>query len=275
VVRVSGQRDAAAQLGSALNNPRQFMRFESSSAGTLHAGFDSSAVDRLLSNGGLPIWGKERPATLVLLNITELDGSSRWLDADARAAEREILQKAAEQRGLPLVWPGLGTLGQLSSMTDNGSTALLEAATLNGANATLLGRARRDASGALMVRWTLASSEGNAESAGVLEDGVHLAADTFARTYAASGSSLSNVFVEVSGLSNLDAYATTLNYLEGITLIRSVALDQVAGDSMRFRLAIRGDAATLRRAIALGRSLVPQTSSEAAGDDRLTFRYQP
>src|SRR5262249_49165726 len=97
---------------------------------------------------------------------------------------------------------------------------------------------------------------------------------TFARVFAVSGSSLGSVTVEVSGISDLSAYATTLNYLEGMTLVRGVALEQVSGDTMRFRLAVRGDAATLRRAIALDNRLVPSTG-EPAADGRLAFRFQP
>ena len=102
-----------------------------------------------------------------------------------------------------------------------------------------------------------------------------MAADTFARVFAASGSSLDNVVVEVSGIGNLDAYASTLNYLEGMTLVRAVSLEQVAGDTMRFKLAVRGDAATLRRAIALDSRLVSQDDAAATTGERLSFRYRP
>jgi hypothetical protein len=115
---------------------------------------------------------------------------------------------------------------------------------------------------------------------------VHFAADTFARVYAASGSSLDSVLVEVSGIVNLNAYASTLNYLEAMTLVRGVALENVAGETMRFRLAVRGDVATLRRALALDNRLVPlaggplpgpapATGGGSAVTDRLQLRYQP
>ena len=134
----------------------------------------------------------------------------------------------------------------------------------------LVGRARGGT-----VQWTLLSNEGAAQTSGGMEDGVHLAADTFAHVFAASGSSLGSVIVEVAGISDLNAYAATLNYLEGMTLVRGVALEQVTGEKMRFRLAVRGDAATLRRAIALDRRLVPQDTGGTGATDRLAFRYQP
>ena len=128
--------------------------------------------------------------------------------------------------------------------------------------------------------WRLVSIDGASESAGGIEEGVHFAADSFARVFAASGGSIDNVTVDVSGISNLDAYAATLNYLESMTLVRGVSLEQVMRDTLRFRLSVRGDAATLKRAIALDRRLVPiedggTTGTEAAATNRLSFRYQP
>lgn len=279
VVRVSGHRDAAARLGSALNNPRQYIqRFGSTSDDMLQVGFDSVSIDRLLIESGLPIWGRERPATLVLLNIEAPDGSSYWIDATSNAAEREAISRVARQRGLPLVWPDPGAQdrNETGGAADE-SAALLQAAARYNANATLLGRARSDGAGGWSVNWTLASADGAAQARGSLDEGVNLAADTFARVYAASGSSLDSVAVEISGIGNLNSYASILNYLEGMTLVRGVALEQVTGDTMRFRLAVRGDAGTLRRALALDGRLAPlaQSAEDAAAAGRLQFRYQP
>lgn len=265
VVRVSGQRDAPNRLGAALNDPRKYVqRFGFTADNVLQVGFDSVSIDRLLQEAGLPIWGRERPETLVLLNVVEPDGYAHWITGDQPNVQKEILARAARQRGLPLKWPAVDPSG----LTE--ATALQEAERY-GANAVLIGRAQ-----GAMVRWTLISSDGSAQASGGLEDGVHLAADTFARMFAASGSSLGNVFVEVSGIRDLDAYASTLNYLESMTLVRAVALEQVAGDTMRFKLAVRADAATLRRAIALDSKLVSQDDMSAAPmGDRLSFRYRP
>jgi hypothetical protein len=264
-IRVSGQRDAPARLGAALNDPRKYVqRYGFTADNVLQVGFDSVSVDKMLQEAGLPIWGRERPATLVLLNVSEPDGYAHWIAGDQASMQRELLDKVARERGVPLKWPAVEPQG----ITE--SNALQEAERY-GANAALLGRAQGGA-----VRWTLVSVDGASQVSGGLEDGIHMAADTFARVFAASGSSLGNVVVEVSGIGDLDAYASTLNYLEGMTLVRAVSLEQVAGDTMRFKLAVRGDAATLRRAIALDSRLVSQDNSGAApSGERLSFRYRP
>ena len=272
VVRVSGQRDAAARLAAEVNNPRKYVqRFGFTADGVLEVGFDSVSVDQMLSGAGLPIWGHERPAMLVLLGIDDANGT-HWINADSPARERDVVTRVARDRGLPLKWPAMDSQDRAGLTADaaNSSSALLGTAARYGANAALVGRAQGGS-----VRWTLVSSDGVAEASGGLEDGVHLAADTFARVFAVSGSSLGSVLVEVSGISDLNAYATTLNYLEAMTLVRGVALEQVAGDTMRFKLAVRGDATTLRRAIALDNRLVPQSPTDSADAGRLAFRYQP
>lgn len=279
-VRVSGRRDAASLLGARAANPRQYVqRFGFTADKQLQVGFDGVAIDRLLGDVGLPIWGRERPATLVLLNVEAADGAARWIDARTATAERALLTQAARLRGLPLIWPDADP--GLSLATAVATADLLRIATSYHANAALLGRARRDAGGGYAVRWSLAAEDGAGEvagslEAGSLEDGVHLAADSFARVYSASGTSLGSVIVEVTGIANLNAYALTLNYLEAMTLVRSVAIENVTGDTLRFRLAVRGDAATLRRALALDNRLLPLVQSgDNTSGDRLQLRYQP
>ena len=274
-VRVSGRRDAASRLAAAANTPRQFVQsFSFTSDNQLQVAFDSGSVDRLLNESGLPIWGRERPATLVLLGVQGADGSINWLDASYPSAERDAMTRVARLRGVPLAWPSLAPDDRslLAATTDPTSPDLKPLMARSSANAVLLGRARRDGAGALVVQWSLASDDGTPTVSGSIDEGVHLAADTFSRLYAASGGSLGAISVEVAGIRNLDDYAATLNYLEGMTLVRSVALEQVVGDTMRFQLAIRGDATTLRRALALDSKLVPSATEGAGPSERLQLR---
>lgn len=270
LVRVSGSRDAPARVGSEINDPRKYVRrYGFQADGTLEVAFDSASIDEMLSQAGLPIWGRERPVTLVIVSFEDASGAQRWVSADLPAAEREALLRVARQRGLPLTWATMDSEDRAQAGAGTGGQ--LQVAARYGANAVLVAQSR-----AGQVGWTLVSGDGAVATSGGLEEGVHLAADTFARVFAASGSSLGSVVVEVSGIDDLNAYAATLNYLEAMTLVRGVALEQVSGESMRFRLAVRGDAATLRRAIALDDRLVPAESSSApALDGRLAFRYQP
>ena len=283
LIRVSGRRDAAERAGAALADPRKYLqRFGFPSPNILQAAFDGRAVDKLLSDAGLPIWGRERPATLVLLGFEAADGTLQWMDNITPGAEREALTVMAKQRGVPLVWPQMDAQDRIYASEIAASPAvptMMQAAERYGANAVLFGRARRDGAGGAYVQWILASSGSSEELRGSLDDGINLAADSFARMYAASGSALDSVALAVSGIGNLNDYASALNYLEKMTVVRSVALEQVAGDTLHLKLAVRGDASQLKRALALDNKLVP-TSDIGDGvsgqpGQRLQFRYQP
>jgi uncharacterized protein len=266
VIRVSGQRDAPAKLGASLNSPRQYVqKFGFTSDGTLEVGFDSVSIDRLLSNAGLPIWGRERPAVLVLLELVDANGA-HLVDAQSPNSSRDPINAVAHDRGLPLRWPSSDV--QQSGVSALSTDELLQLAARFGANDVLAGH-QMDGG---QVRWRLISSDGVSETVGSAEDGVNFAADAFARTFAASGSQLASVAVEVSGIVNLDTYASTLNYFEGMTLVRAVWVEQVSADRMRFRLSIRGDAETLRRAIALDSRLTPEAASSTA--ELLAYHFQ-
>lgn len=268
VIRVSGRRDAPDRLGPALGNARQYVqRYGVTQENVLQVGFDDVSIERLLTDAGLPIWGRERPATLVVLNLDDFGGG--WLSADLPPADKERIAAAAQERGLPLEWGMLDAADQnILTMGEGAAASLVQIARRNGANAILVGRGTRSG----VLRWILASDEGTTQLTGSYEDAIHSSADYFAKLFAAEGTSLTRIKLEVSGISDLDAYASTLNYLEGMTLVRGVAVEQVSGDTMLFQLAVRGDASTLQRAIALDRRLVPQTTPASAAG--LAFRYQ-
>src|SRR4030095_12433486 len=104
LVRVSGQRDAALRVGT-VSDPRKYVtRFGFTADNMLQVLFDSASVDQLLSKAGLPLWGRERPATGVMFGVEEA-GTWRWLGADTPARERDAIEKVARERGLPIKWP--------------------------------------------------------------------------------------------------------------------------------------------------------------------------
>jgi hypothetical protein len=265
--RVSGARDAAARLGPNLGNARRLVqRFGYASTGQLQVGFDSDAVNRMLTDAGLAVWGRERPLTLVCLQT-----NGGWITAANTGNERQSVEAAALRRGLPVVWP---TASPDDAVLSGGTAAQLhELARRYGADALLVGRE----AGADAASWSFHTDNDNATADGALTVGVDLAADTLARFYASSGSTFGEALVYVSGIGGLKAYADTLNYLEALTQVRSVAVDQVNGDVVHFRLAVRGDPQTLKRAIALDRRLSVAQTDEAgsAPSDHLSFRYQP
>ncbi len=280
-VRTSGRRDAGERLSPAVlaDAGSLVQRFGNNPDGTLQVGFDRASIDRLLTTSDLPVWGSERPVTLVWLSIEEANGQQNWVGSQTVMPESRVLQQVAELRGLPLVWPVMDTEDrQLAAALGNGEQAATRLATLASryrADAVLVGRGRRAAGNDVSVRWSLQFGTTNAEAAGSVPEGVHFAADQLASLFAAANGAEQVLIVDVAAITDLKSYAETLNYLEGLTLVRSAAVDHVNGETVRFRLQVRGDAALLARAVRLGARLAPEQGDGVVAADRLALRYQP
>jgi hypothetical protein len=273
-VRVSGDRSAAARITAANPEARRYVqRFSFKPDGTVAVGYDSATVEKLLTTANLPIWGRERPATLVWLNVPDATGRSNWVGAGSTGTERDAIEKAAQARGLPLLWPAMDAQdisAVTSLMTARDAEQLLASGARYRADAVLLGMATRDASGTLTVRWSFAFDGEQAESQGALEDGVHLAADRCAKVLAVPPGVRNDVRVRVAGIAHLEAYARTLNYLEGLTVVRAVSVEQLQADVLDLRVSVRGDAPVLRKTIALDRRFAVDRDSV---DGALGFRF--
>lgn len=276
-VRVSGQLDAPQRLGPAVGKAkRALQRFGYLSQNQLQVGFDPRAVDEMLANAGLPIWGHERPETIVWLQTDDGAGGKRQVTDATPDPERDAIVRAAQLRGIPLRW--ISQISGLESLLalHPGPTELDAERQRLGADALLIGYATRSGIGnEPTVRWQLVFDGTVQAVAGAPESGIHLAADTFAKLLAAPSGTLVDVAVEVSGIADLDAYAQTLNYLEGLTLVRRVSVNEVRGDVVEFRVVSRGDVATLRRALTLEHRLAPQSLEGSAPDpQRLRLHFQ-
>lgn len=278
LVRVSGSRAAGERAASALGSARRYVqRFGFETDGRLSVGFDPGSIDRLLADSGLPVWGRERPATLVLLSHADGTGGRGWVDASAVTSEIEAVENAAKDRGIPLVWPLLdleeqARLANLAAAGDP-SGQLADAAARYRVDAVLFGRMMKDPATSPLVEWMFYFDGATSRSRADLVAGVDLAADTFAGVFAGSASVASDVLLDLQGITGLDAYGSAMTYLEGLTLVQAVEVEELAGETLRLRLRLRGDADVLERTLALDGRLLPQSISTQPG--RLVYRYSP
>jgi hypothetical protein len=235
-VRVSGRRDAAASATVTGADPaRHVQRYASGTDGTLTVGFDGAAIDRLLQQAGLTFWAAERPLTLV----------------DVTADDRRAANDAAQWRGLPIAW-------QAGAVAIGPAQAVL----------------RGTPSGA-QFDWSFSHAGETVQARGSLADGIHLAADTLAARYAPPSSrGTSSLVLRVAGMEDVGRYAGVLDYLESISLIRSVTVEALEGDVLRLRVSVRGDRELLGRIAALDEKLKPvaRDAEPAAAAD---FIFEP
>lgn len=70
----------------------------------LNVTFDHDKLIRLLRDTNLPVWGKQRPLTLVWL-ASDSDGERHLVSDESTAAEHQAFIKASKSRGIPLMFP--------------------------------------------------------------------------------------------------------------------------------------------------------------------------
>jgi hypothetical protein len=282
-VRVSGSRDAPVRVMAGKPDALRYtqkinLHPQGYPDGSVQVQFGSAVFDKMLTGVGLPIWGRERPAVAVWIAVPDAVGRLSWLGVNDKSQEHDTLQAVALARGIPLVWPSMDAADFATATALNSSprsyTQLMASGERYRADAVLFGVATRDASGGVLVHWSFAFNDEVSEIQGSLEDGVHSAADRCARILAVAPGARAVVALQVSGIRDLDAYARTLNYLEGVTLVTAggVAVEQLSGEDLNLRLTVRGDANALRRTIGLGKRLVEVKSDNPAAGDRLVFR---
>jgi len=310
LIKVTGRRDIWAdgtvrsQFGGASALVQQYRMDPDDEVWVL---FDRVAIKRTLDQLGLPVWGDERPTTLVWLimdagtgqreilaagsniqDIADLSPPAR-LDSIAALEEsvRETLQTAAEARGVPLVLPLVDSeeLRSISiSAVWGGFAESLEIASERyGADAVLVGRARLLSSEQVQARWTLLADEERMDWDGDVASGPNELADYFAARLATSIGTSRRILLQVNGVDSLDDYGRVNTYLEALDVVEGHAVDRVAGSEVIFSLEVRGDLDRLMRTIALRRVLQladerfdanPDDDPFISGVERQTLRYQ-
>jgi hypothetical protein len=279
LVRVTGQRNAAYEpaLTQLVDDARRYVQqFRVVGSDQFFAGFDGVKLERLIVDAGQPVWGQERPSTLVWLE--PVDPAGRPVsDERSLAALRSPLDRAAALRGLPVIWPAAARSRESAVTSDASSERLSTLAEEHAVDAVLLGRASQSPAGSWRVRWTLFYGGERSEWSGPPEEGAHGAADVFAGVFAAGTAQAdSAVTISVSGVSSLGAYAQVTDYLESLSLIRALAVEELSGDVVVYRADVRGGASRLARAIDLGKRLEPASSStDPAIGASLSYRFRP
>ncbi len=273
VVRVTGRRAAAADpvLASLYADASRLAQtYRSGAAGQVVVAFDPATLDARLAKAGQRLWSRERPVTLVVLVAPGAAVGARFTATATAAARREI-QAAAQLRGLPLIWPvGLSLPEEGARYQDalaGRLEPLLEVARQAQADGVLLGRV---AAGG--IAWSYAGSAGAVVANGAAADAIQELADRYGAQLAAAPADAGRLLAVVQGVHDLAGYAAAYAAVAAIPNVRSVALEEVTGSRLRFRLAFDGDTDALRRAVRESARLQLGESAAASGELQLVLR---
>jgi uncharacterized protein len=265
LIRVTGRRNADEDpaLSALVSNARRYvLQVRAAPDSQLSVSFDGPVIERWLTQNGQPLWGHERPTTLMLVGV-QGGAQGSVVTTEETSDLKTAIDSAAAARGLPLVWPSSAELQKFhidyAALSTGSPSTFAEIAKRMGSDGVLIGRAT-SASANANVRWTHLFQDRSSEYSGALE-GVNRAADLYAGLFAASGAVVP-VDIEVSGLNDLRDYASLESYLESLTFISHVSVESLSGDTVRFRLSTRGGLDSLQRALSLNVRLQPAAAGE-------------
>lgn len=239
----------------------------------LEVSFNARAVNSALRQAGLPVWGSERPTTMLWLARTN-SGAPGLINGDEAAP----LQQVAEERGLPIVLPGQDAQerkrANAADVIAGYNDRLQAVARAHDASHLLIAKIR-DNGGLWQGQWTLTHNsetldqwqDSASSEAQLLSDAMRRTADVYARRYAVSSSaSKSTVLVAVDNLSTARNFARLSDYLSGLTAVDSAIPVLVNPDYVVFSVQLSGDVDVLRRSIGLAEWLsVDDAATDLAG----------
>jgi hypothetical protein len=280
LVKVTGRRGVAA-------DEEVMKRFENASTlvqqyridpgGMVWILFDGAAIKRILDRAGQPVWGEERPITLVWMIMDagqgereilasgpgdgEIFATPAWRrkDASTEALVREILVTTAKQRAVPVMLPLVDsedvTSISVSEVWGGFVESLVAASARYGSDAILVGRARLPSVEGARVRWTLLLDEDRVDWESDIAGGPNELADFFAARLATSIDASRRIMLRVGGVDSLNDYGRVSGYIGALDVVEGFTVDRVFEDEVIFALTVRGDVNRLRRAIGLRRVL--------------------
>ncbi len=298
LVRITGSEAAAIspELTGLFPDPQRFvLQFRPLADNGLWVALDGAAIERVLRDRRLPVWGNERPLTMVWLVVDWGRGQREMLLAesatdartfDPRKAQRNDLRKRVAQvataRGLPVRLPTEREVEQagisLSDVWGGFHDPLLAAARSSDIASVLVGRARPG--DAERSRWSYYSGSQRQQWNGDIEDALHLLADTLAGEFVVSGNQqLAVVNLTISNVGSASGFANLQQIIDSVQVIDDYRIRAVSGGRIHYAVRINGGARRLATALNFRSELVPQADDPETGmpltADALHYAFRP
>lgn len=243
--------------------------------------FASGLIDELLASANIPIWNSNRPSVLVWMVLQSAAGERSFLTADSNPEIVAAMQRFANDRGLPIIFPVLD-FEDRRALSENivwnlDETAIRSASERYGADSILAGRLHFTASGELVGLWQFLFQGQTEVFDGFdndLQDYLYSPLNRITTQLAGYFAILpeavagETIRLRIDGISDLNAYTSLLSYVENLGLVESVTTAEVEGERIELQLGLVGDSRQLHEQIALDRDLLPL--SDTAGGQNLS-----
>jgi hypothetical protein len=271
IVRITGATAIAEsqELANLFPNPARFVQqYRPGQNESMIVSLDGEAIERALRQAGAPVWGSDRPLTLVWLavdwgqgerEIVGADDAGR-LPGDARSIDRnklirERVLEVAGRRGIPVVFPLLDTEDlenlNFSDIWGGFDEPILYASARYEATSILVGRIKADDLQPQRWTWFFADSS-RTDWGGGPEEAVGLLADALAAEFVIGpNQSVDTIELTISGIQSVVAYGRVQRYLENLRVLDKLTISSVSADRITYEVEVQGGMERLERALGL------------------------
>lgn len=281
LVKVTGDRDVAVAptvddvLRRAPKLVQQFQFQQALADGELAPGlmldarFQPNVLIEAVKDAGLPVWDQQRPVTLVWLAVRDRNNRRFIVDADSAEVAAAGLINEAAVRGVPLMFPLMDledrAAVRFGDVWGGFEDPVLAASGRYDVHSVLIGRISDGESWSKGDWWRFDrnqvpesfSSSGDTRSLS-MADGLNKSADLMAQQYArlALPGWASKQRLIINEIYSAKSYAQVLRHLEGLSLVDSVQVSEVAGQTVTFDVQAEGSVRDLEQALDLSSLLL-------------------
>ncbi len=235
--------------------------------------FTEKAIAKLLRAQGFPVWGKNRPATLVWLVVD--DQKQRILIGNSTPhISRTFIEQEAKKKGLPFRLPLLDLADQskvqVTDVWGNFEDTILEASKRYQTEAVLVGRIYLSFAKTWNTRWSLYSAGerhdwevANSETLrAAVKEGLSKTGEVLSTRFTRVNSSAESdsVLVQIKNVPNLKAYNKIVKYLKSLNVVINLETFQINPDNVIFQIKSRNGRLGVAQAISLGHVLITDIS---------------
>lgn len=241
--------------------------------------FTEKTVSKLLREQGYPVWGKNRPATLVWLVVD--DQKQRILIGNSTPHTSRIhIEQESLKKGLPFRLPLLDLADQsklqVTDVWGNFEDTILAASSRYQTEAILVGRVYLSYAKTWNTRWSLYSAGerhdwevANSDTLrNAVKEGLSKTGEVLSQRFAQVDTLIESgeILLRVKNISDLKTYNKVTKYLKSLSIVTQVQAQQVNADDVVFALSSRSGRLGIAQAIALGHVLVAEISKPIIRD---------
>jgi hypothetical protein len=282
VIKVSGSDDAlkspafSRPIQSSARYVKQFRyinRKDENSEGFdsgqlyLKIDFNQPLIEGLLRENNFPIWGRERPGSLLVVSY-DVNETISLVSSDTTPEIIELLDEAAIKLGVPVLFPLMDlediALVNISDIVSRQYENIDILADRYGPDALVIGQIVGRSGQGWHGDWEVRFAEqvfkwqfkGSSKQQ-VIDQAIKHLARVLALEYALEDHRRVDraLLMSVSAMPKFNQLILVQRYLESLSVVDSVRVALISGDVVTFKLKLRNDAEDLQRLIELGEML--------------------